>query len=62
MPGFLRRLISPAVAPTLQRDTVRLRLEDAEIDVLRVRDPRARRIKLSVDERGVRLTLPPRAT
>ncbi|WP_367344669.1 SprT family zinc-dependent metalloprotease [Stenotrophomonas bentonitica] len=63
MPGFLRRLISPAAAPTLQRDTVRLRLEDdAEIDVLRVRDPRARRIKLSVDERGVRLTLPPRAS
>lgn len=61
MSGFLRRLISPA-APTLQRDTIRLRLEDAEIDVLRVRDPRARRIKLSVDERGVRLTLPPRAS
>jgi len=61
MSGFLRRLISPAVS-TLQRDTVRLRLEDAEIDVLRVRDPRARRIKLSVDERGVRLTLPPRAS
>ncbi len=61
MSGFLRRLISPA-ATTLQRDTVRLRLDDAEIDVLRVRDPRARRIKLSVDERGVRLTLPPRAS
>ncbi|MGA6539128.1 MULTISPECIES: SprT family zinc-dependent metalloprotease [Stenotrophomonas] len=61
MSGLLRRLISPA-APILQRDTVRLRLEDAEIDVLRVRDPRARRIKLSVDERGVRLTLPPRAS
>lgn len=61
MSGLLRRLISPA-APTLQRDTVRLRLDDADIDVLRVRDPRARRIKLSVDERGVRLTLPPRAS
>jgi len=27
-----------------------------------VRDPRARRLKLSVDERGARLTLPPRAS
>jgi hypothetical protein len=27
-----------------------------------VRDPRARRIRLSVDERGARLTLPPRAS
>jgi predicted metal-dependent hydrolase len=30
--------------------------------VLRVRDPRARRIKLSVDERGARLSLPLRAS
>jgi len=65
MSRLLRRLLSvPAPSSTtLQRDTVRLRLaEDAEIDVLRVRDPRARRIKLSVDERGARLTLPPRAS
>ncbi len=61
MPRLLRRLIAPA-APVIQRDTVRLRLEEAEIDVLRVRDPRARRLKLSVDERGVRLTLPLRAS
>mgnify|MGYP000305276494 CR=1 FL=1 len=27
-----------------------------------MRDPRARRLKLSVDERGARLTLPPRAS
>lgn len=49
-------------APVIQRDTVRLRLDDAEIEVLRVRDPRARRIKLSVDERGARLTMPLRAS
>ncbi len=35
---------------------------DHRIAVLRVRDPRARRIKLTVDERGARLTLPPRAS
>ncbi len=61
MSSLFRRLVVPA-APAMQRDTVRLRLEETEIDVLRVRDPRARRLKLSVDERGVRLTLPPRAS
>jgi predicted metal-dependent hydrolase len=46
-----------------QRDCVPLRLDDGRsVDVLRVRDPRARRIKLSVSERGVRLTLPQRAS
>ncbi|RZA10013.1 MAG: DUF45 domain-containing protein, partial [Lysobacteraceae bacterium] len=63
----LFRLIAPArVAPTaaaVQRDSVALVLEDGRrIDVLRVRDPRARRIKLSVDERGARLSLPLRAS
>ena len=61
MASLLRRLITPA-APAIQRDTVRLRLDDAEIEVLRVRDPRARRLKLSVDERGARLTMPLRAS
>ncbi|MEA5667892.1 SprT family zinc-dependent metalloprotease [Stenotrophomonas sp. MH1] len=62
MARLLRRLIAPT-APGIQRDTVRLRLDDAaEIEVLRVRDPRARRLKLSVDERGARLTLPTRAS
>jgi predicted metal-dependent hydrolase len=32
------------------------------IEVQRVRNPRARRLKLSVDERGARLTLPARAS
>jgi predicted metal-dependent hydrolase len=46
-----------------QRDRVPLLLDDGRsIEVLRVRDPRARRIKLSVSERGVRLTLPQRAS
>ncbi len=45
------------------RDRVPLRLDDGrDVEVLRVRDPRARRIKLSVSERGVRLTLPERAS
>lgn len=62
MSPLLRRLLSPAPTASVQRDTVRLRIGDAEIDILRVRDPRARRIKLSVDERGARLTLPLRAS
>lgn len=63
----LFRLLSPArgapKAPTVQRDSLAFLLDDGRrIDVLRVRDPRARRIKLSVDERGARLTLPLRAS
>jgi predicted metal-dependent hydrolase len=47
----------------LLRESVRFQCDDGrEIDVLRVRDPRARRIKLSVNERGARLTLPMRAS
>lgn len=67
MPSPLRLLFPDlAAAPkprTLQRDVLALALDDgAAIEVLRVRDPRARRIRLSVDERGARLTLPPRAS
>ncbi|QIL19519.1 SprT family zinc-dependent metalloprotease [Thermomonas sp. HDW16] len=63
----LFRLLAPArIAPkpaTVQRDTVGFVLDDGRrIDILRVRDPRARRIKLSVDERGARLSLPVRAS
>ena len=61
MSSLLRRLVTRPPR-TVQRETVRLRLDCGDIDVLRVRDPRARRMKLSVDERGVRLTLPPRAS
>ena len=62
----LLRLFAPrpaAAKPQLVRDSVPFVLEDGRrIDVLRVRDPRARRLKLSVDERGARLTLPWRAS
>jgi hypothetical protein len=63
----LFRLLTPArIAPkpaAVRRDTIGFVLEDGRrIDVLRVRDPRARRIRLSVDERGARLTLPLRAS
>ena len=63
----LFRLFSPSrTAPkpaTVQRDSIAFVLADGRrIDVLRVRDPRARRIKLSVDERGARLSLPLRAS
>ena len=56
------RLLAPRPR-SIQRDIFDLVLADGRsISVLRVRDPRARRIKLSVDERGARLTLPARAS
>ncbi|MFS8138225.1 MAG: hypothetical protein ACMG50_08895, partial [Thermomonas sp.] len=63
----LLRLLSPArtaPAPTrVQRDTIVFVLDDGQsVEVLRVRDPRARRLKLSVDERGARLSVPLRAS
>ncbi len=63
----LFRLLSPtrtaAAKPSMQRDSIDFTLDDGRcIEVLRVRDPRARRVKLSVDERGARLTLPLRAS
>ena len=62
----LLRLFAPkavAVKPQAVRETIPFVLVDGRrIDVLRVRDPRARRLKLSVDERGARLTLPWRAS
>ena len=64
MPSFLRRLIAPTrVRPVATNETIVLLLPDGnEIDVLRARHPRARRIKISVSGRGVRLTLPMRAS
>ena len=62
MPATPRRSIVRA-PQRVERDTVELALDDGRrIAVQRVRDPRARRLKLSVDERGARLTLPPRAS
>jgi predicted metal-dependent hydrolase len=59
---LLRRLI--AKPTTIERDTVIVPAADGApaIEIQRVRDPRARRIRLSVDERGARLTLPVRAS
>ena len=48
---------------SIERDNVELALGDGRtVLVTRVRDPRARRLKLCVDERGARLTMPPRAS
>ena len=63
----LFRLLAPVrtapKTPVVQRDRLPFVLADgSRIDVLRVRDPRAKRVKLSVDERGARLTLPLRAS
>lgn len=62
----LRRLFTPVATRTprsIERDVVPLALDDERtVQVLRVRDPRAKRIRLSVDERGARLTLPWRAS
>nr|WP_199492061.1 SprT family zinc-dependent metalloprotease [Luteimonas weifangensis] len=56
------RLLAPKPRG-LERDAVELALADGRrVQVARVRDPRARRLRLSVDERGARLTLPPRAS
>ena len=62
MPKPLRRLITPRPR-RIERDVMQLALEDGgSIDIQRVRDPRARRLRLSVDDRGARLTLPARAS
>jgi predicted metal-dependent hydrolase len=66
--SFLRRFLTPirpAVPPASaqNRETLRVTLPDGrEIPVLRVRDPRARQIKLLVSENGARLTVPRRAS
>lgn len=58
----LFRLLAPKPR-TITRDIVSIVLPDGRsVDVERVRHPRARRLKLSVDERGARLTLPMRAS
>ena len=59
----LFRLLAPARTaakpPAIQRDSIPFVLADGRrIDVLRVRDPRARRITLSFAERGARLRPP----
>jgi predicted metal-dependent hydrolase len=62
MPNPLRRLLAPR-PNVIERDATSLVLEDGRrIDIQRVRNPRARRLRISVDERGARLTLPARAS
>jgi predicted metal-dependent hydrolase len=59
---LIRRFLAPKPR-TIERDTLPFTLADGrDIEVQRVRNPRARRLKLSVDERGARLTLPPRTS
>ncbi|MGV8941123.1 MAG: M48 family metallopeptidase [Lysobacter sp.] len=55
--------LSAAKPPVIERDAFELALDDGRVVLVRrTRDARARRIKLSVDERGARLTLPLRAS
>lgn len=62
MPHPLRRLLAPQPR-AIERDTTSIALGDGRIiEVQRLRNPRARRLRLSVDERGARLTLPARAS
>ena len=62
MPSPLRRLLAPR-PPVIERDVTSLVLDDGRlIEIQRVRNPRARRLRLSVDERGARLTIPTRAS
>lgn len=63
----LFRLLTPTrtapAKPCVERDSIEFTLDDGRrVEVLRVRDPRARRVKLSVDERGARLSMPLRAS
>jgi predicted metal-dependent hydrolase len=59
---LLSRLLTPKPR-AVERDTLSFALDDGRcIEIQRVRDPRARRVRLSVDERGARLTLPLRAS
>jgi predicted metal-dependent hydrolase len=59
---LIGRLLAPRPR-AIQRDSLSFTLADGrDVEVQRVRNPRARRLKLSVDERGARLTLPARAS
>lgn len=59
----LTRSRATPVPRVVQRDTFELPLDDGRLlEIERRRDPRARRIKLSVSDRGARLTVPPRAS
>ncbi|HVI59432.1 MAG TPA: SprT family zinc-dependent metalloprotease [Luteimonas sp.] len=58
----LSRLLTPKPR-AIERDTFAFEFDDgSRVEIQRVRDPRARRLRLAVDERGARLTLPRRAS
>jgi len=51
--------VNSVAARTVERERITVDLGDGQqVEIERVRDPRARRIKLLVGERGVRLTVP----
>ena len=62
MPNLIRRLLAPKPR-TLERDVIDVLLADGRtVEIARTRNPRAKRLRLSVDERGARLTMPLRAS
>ncbi len=62
MPNLIRRLLAPKPR-ALERDVIDVLLADGRtIEIARTRNPRAKRLRLSVDERGARLTMPLRAS
>ena len=62
MPNLIRRLLAPKPR-ALERDAIEVVLADGRtVEVARIRNPRSRRLRLSVDERGARLTMPLRAS
>ena len=62
MSNLIRRLLAPKPR-ALERDVIDVLLADGRtIEVARTRNPRAKRLRLSVDERGARLTMPLRAS
>lgn len=58
------RLLAPKPAPAVPRQAVlQATLPDGRtVDVLRIHNPRSRGMRLSVTERGIRLTAPPRTS
>jgi predicted metal-dependent hydrolase len=62
MTALFRRLLAPKPR-TIERDVIDVVLDDGRsVEIARIRNPRSRRLRLSVDERGARLTMPMRAS
>lgn len=62
MLDWLRPRPRPPAAPARRSEVQLFRLDGREVAVTRVRDARCKRLRLVVDERGARLTQPPRAS